>query len=105
MNNRTIKTTVENMVKGLEITRRCCINAAKHEYKQYGEDRAKVTVDRYNKQFRDASGIASSLCIIAVDNYSENMRKFLDDMQDKLNSFYVSLIDDVIYEVDHEEEE
>lgn len=105
MNNRTIKTTVNNMVKGMEIAREIAIKVAMLEYREGEQKNAEDTVNRYNKQFQEASSIASTLCIISSEGYTENMSEFLDKVQSDLNDMYISFVDDIMYEVDNEDRE
>lgn len=105
MNNRTIKTTVDNMLKGMEIAREVAINVAMKEYREGEQEKAEETVKRYNKQFQEASSIASTLCILASEKYTENMMEFLDKVQSDLNYMYISFVDDIMYEVDNENRE
>lgn len=105
MNNRTIKTTVDNIVKGMEIARETAIKVAQKEYREGEQRKAEDTVKRYNKQFQEAFSVASTLCILSSEKYTENMMEFLDETQSDLNRMYISFVDDIMYEVDNEDRE
>ena len=102
MNNRTIKTTVDNIVKGMEIARETAIVVAINEYRNGEQEKAEATVKRYNKQFQEAFSVASTLCILSCESYTENMMNFLDKVQSDLNYMHISFADDIMYEVDKE---